>query len=1229
MRIVRRFLGPWTALFLITIVTACSSDVHTAPQSPSGPTAPPASANPTASFTAPATATALQPVALDASASTSADGSALQYVWDFGNGQRGGGAKIAHLFSAPGNATVTLTVIDGLNRSATSTQAIDVAALASAGTPVTALVALKDVDGNPLAGVAVTPSAAAAGVSDSTGQLTVTINAGAVSSLKFSKTGYSDQFLNVSEPQGSTNDGYFTIVMHTREAAQTLTDAATGGTLSGRDGATISLPANGFIDSAGNPVTGPVQISITPVDVTKAGAGGFPGDFKGIQPDGTQDLIASFGVEEFMPTVNGVKVQLAPGKPATISIPLYATKRIDGTVVIAGDSMPLWSLDEAAGIWVQEGAGTVVASAASPSGLALSAVVSHLSWWNGDVALGTDQYGPDANCVIDELDADGNITDELATPCIVDASTYAPDDSGIPQFDGTLNPPAIGHAKIKQTALTPEIAAFAQSYALASGGQPIQVPADVEVFMIAWARNGTFAGTATVHSRADTPVKIALHPVTQAAPVAITLPFDNMRTLPAHVSSQFTFTAPAQSVARVIVTSTDGANYIGQVQLLQGATVLGTSAITAGEPEQVLVYLPSAGTYTFTVTVDRPANVRLQASLEPGDGQVQAITLPFDGSRSLLPNSTADFNFAGMQNQTARIVVAGIDNSAANTATPLSGTLQLLKDGVVVGSATIVSGTAQLVINLASTGTYSIEVSGTVGASFELTTDTEASAVNDTLTIPADITRSIAANSTYEAALTLPTATSVYFDTRHVSGDLTDVRLVAADGTVLFHAPPTSAESEITNSFVATLPAGSYSVLVNTQNGKLASERLFLSTTPWVPVAPTIPAGGLFQTADLVLDRNGEPVVGLVQRSIVNGQNSNTLQLRRWTGAAWQTVGSDIVIGAPCSQTSSASFAFDSANNPVVLFGNVGTGESSFFAVRRFSNGAWAPVGANGGQLAFTSTDSEACEFPTTTLVGADDQPVVSYSSDGGAVVQHFDGTNWVGYVTPSGDVFGDYQTKFEARFDASGKLWIATGTGAQSNSFGPAAHRLNTTTHTWDVIGGAFPQIDTLGLEQPRLRFDSVGSPVIAFLADVGSNGTSSGGVAVYRFDGSNWSTTGGHQADDLSNGASLPDPGFVMFNDQAIVAWDSTQANLQGFANLSSVVAQTNTSAGWAPIGAAPGWLPQYARGGLGFAIAADPHLVTDGKDVYLSVAVYQSDLGPDGIAASQLTLLKRTGN
>ena len=50
-------------------------------------------------------------VGFDASASRAGDGSTLQYVWDFGDGQRGGGARIAHVYANAGARTVTLTVI--------------------------------------------------------------------------------------------------------------------------------------------------------------------------------------------------------------------------------------------------------------------------------------------------------------------------------------------------------------------------------------------------------------------------------------------------------------------------------------------------------------------------------------------------------------------------------------------------------------------------------------------------------------------------------------------------------------------------------------------------------------------------------------------------------------------------------------------------------------------------------------------------------------------------------------------------------------------------------------------------------------------------------------------------------------------------------------------------------------------------------------------------------------
>jgi hypothetical protein len=1219
MRSNRSFTIRWLALGILGWITACSGSKAPVEQSSS----PPAQVNPTAAFAAPATAVALQPVAFDASTSTSADGSALQYAWDFGDGQRGGGAKIAHLFSTVGDATVTLTVIDGSGHSATASRTLTVSAAAATGSPVTALVVVKGVDGMAMSGVAVTPADAASAPTDDQGQITVSVSAGSTSTLKFSKEGFADQFLSVSEPQGAGTDGYFLVVMHARDAALTLSDASAGGTLSGRDGASITVPANAFVDAAGNPVTGPVQISITPVDVTQAGAGGFPGSFSGIQTDGTETAIVSLGVEEFIPTVSGAKVQLAAGKSATISIPIYAAKKLDGTVVAVGDSIALWSLDETTGIWIQEGMGQVVASADSPSGLALSAVVSHLSYWNCD--LGFPAYDPEPRC-FEYYESDPANAVLIPVPCDVDAGTG----DGGASSGSSARARAHAKAEVKAAASSAVVAAFSQQYAIPSGGgQSIRVPSDIDVTLTAYALNGAWSGSIVVngHVGANDQVDIILHPTEQvSAPEAITLPFDDTRSISAAGTARFGFTATGSSVARIELTAVNSA---GQMRLMQGTSVLGTQAFTSGQAASLIAYVPGAGTYSIEIDLDQATEFHLQAALEPDDGTTQSIIMPFSGTRSLLPNATADFGFTGTANQYARIVVTGIDNSSAATNSALTGRLVLLQGTTVVGSADIVSGTAQLLIMLPSGGAYTIEVDGTAGASFQLTTDMEGSSVNEVLSIPFEGSRSIAAESTYQGSLTLTSATTVYFDSRHVSGDLTEVRLLAADGTVLFDAPPTGDELEFTNAFISTLPAGTYSVVVTPQNGKLAEETLFLSTTPWTPVAPPLPASGPFQTIDLVFDRNGKPVVGLVAYGVVNNQSAHTLQLRRWTGTAWESVGTDVVTDSTCGITSGASFAFDNSNNPILLYASTSpTDNSTYWTVLRLNNGAWAGVGANNGRLAFGSASAD-CNRPSSTLIGGDGQPVVAYSSDTGAVVQHFDGSNWVGYVTPAADVFGDYQTKFDVRFDAAGNLWIALGTGAQSNSTG-AVKRLNTMTQAWDAIGAALPQIGTIGLEQPRLRFDSAGSPVIAFTADVGSNATSHGGVAVYRFDGTNWSTTGGHDADDSGNnyGGDTPDPTFVMFNDQAVVAWDSLYVD-PADNSWSATVVQTNTASGWAPVGASPGWVPQYGHGGLGSAEAHGAKLATDGTDLYMSVGWLEYDFTTFNYSTAHLTLLKKAAH
>ncbi len=221
-------------------------------------------------------------------------------------------------------------------------------------------------------------------VSDASGRIAFSVATEKAGSIRLRKTDYAAQtvMLKVSDDRAE-----FTATMGRRGPVISI-DAGQPVDVAGSHGARVALAANTLVDADGNPVSGAVELTITPVDVSDDDElGVFPGAFAGIDASGnTAPVIMSYGTVEYRFTQNGEELNLAAGQTATIEIPVFVTSHPDGSPIRVDDPGALWYLDESTGLWQQQGSGTVIESPASPTGLALQASVGHFSWWNHDIA---------------------------------------------------------------------------------------------------------------------------------------------------------------------------------------------------------------------------------------------------------------------------------------------------------------------------------------------------------------------------------------------------------------------------------------------------------------------------------------------------------------------------------------------------------------------------------------------------------------------------------------------------------------------------------------------------------------------------------------------------------------------------------------------------------------------------------------------------------------------------
>ncbi len=153
-------------------------------------------------------------------------------------------------------------------------------------------------------------------------------------------------------------------------------------------GPSVILPADNFVDAAGNIYEGDITVEATFYDLTSGVGDGnelfaTPGDFTATDLAGADQTLESFGMFQINLTdASGEELNLA-GSTSSIIMPIQDL----GAPPTLGDQVPAWSYDNETGKWVEEAVGTVIEL--SDGTLAWEFEAPHFSTWNCDRPIQT------------------------------------------------------------------------------------------------------------------------------------------------------------------------------------------------------------------------------------------------------------------------------------------------------------------------------------------------------------------------------------------------------------------------------------------------------------------------------------------------------------------------------------------------------------------------------------------------------------------------------------------------------------------------------------------------------------------------------------------------------------------------------------------------------------------------------------------------------------------------
>ncbi|MFU8861931.1 MAG: pre-peptidase C-terminal domain-containing protein, partial [Cyclonatronaceae bacterium] len=404
----------------------------------------------------------------------------------------------------------------------------------------------------------------------------------------FTKAGYVAQSYRTFLPD-EVELGYIEVILKKRDDAITIASAEEGGSATGRDGAEIIIPPNSLVDRNGNPVTGPVDVFITPIDTDSDEIETFPGSFEAVS-GGVRVDIATLGVAEFVIEQNGEEVDFASGTIAEVLIPVFAELNLDGTPIQPGDEFPLWFLDPITGVWSEEGSGTVETDPDNPGARPLfRAPVTRTGWWNCDIAFDSAQMrfrfrlkGSPTN-VGDEIKGGqwgGDIQSDIFSEIYTNILLRAIPPRGFPRSA----PSAI---------VSP------------GGSNPLFIPPGFEFEYIATANNGLLRGTSNFVAEpfGEHELEIELEPVDvdPEGEIERNSILTGLINPPGSVLT-YTFEALADEILELRVMAAEGSDVDGRVTIYspEGSAVT-TGRFSAATPAPGAFKVTESGTYRVDI----------------------------------------------------------------------------------------------------------------------------------------------------------------------------------------------------------------------------------------------------------------------------------------------------------------------------------------------------------------------------------------------------------------------------------------------------------------------------------------------------------------------------------------------------------------------------------------------------------------------------------------------------